>query len=233
MSELYRSVIEVDSSEKFVISFDTTNFGTIAIGIDEKSVEKVDEIDKIVYLDITGNILKANHSKEYQIDGTIISKRVTDNTTFFSRNVEIYNNKVYEEVKDLSQFNPELDKDILVKNKTIYKHFPGRYFVENGAIKVDLKTANLLGIYSFENGQIKNETYLNDIDLNTKLRFILANNGKTFDISRLDGQLYEKIMTILFKEKTESGFIFLYLDKTKISNLLINYTNFYVSPFED
>lgn len=226
MADLYRSVIEIDASDKFVISFDAATFGVVGIGIDTKSVSKLNEIDKLVYLDTTGYILREGYSKIYEIDNNNnISKKQTDNSTFFGHKIEIDNGKVYEEVKDASEYNPEADTDILIRDKVLYKHFPGRYFYENGIVKANIKEANLLGIYSFENGEIKNETYLNDVDLNTKIRFVLANNAKTFDIARLDGKLYEKIMTILFKEKTEAGRIFLYLDKTEISDLLISYTN--------
>ena len=216
----YISNPAVNLKEKFVLSFDvkfSTKDEVLGVGVDteEKQISDIsDFIAKInhgVLLDNGFTLIQ--QSNRYTTDGTYIWNKDGQNKELLNVALEIVDDKVYEEVKDISTYDPDKDMmNVFVKNNKLFKYIPGKYLLEDGIAKLDAAQINVTTIFSFENGKVKLEQYrlLDNLrEYTGKLRIILNNTASTLDLAKRVNGVYQNIRTYFFSTNLQNGYIYL------------------------
>lgn len=151
-------------------------------------------------------------SKIYTCNNNIITRNQLDNTSFFNKGTRIVNNKVYEEVVDLDNFEREKYNDYFVENNVLYVYYPGKYTItNNGRIGMPFQKDKMSFVFSSANGNTFDEQYFLDETFRTtkyKTRISISNNGKLVNISQKKDNFFSSVLYIQFPQETEHGFIF-------------------------
>lgn len=230
----YISNPAVNLEEKFILSFDVNfalNEELVAIGADSqtKSVSDIEEfvttLNRGIAVDNGTSLL--NFSKDYDTDHVFIWRKDKKVNELLGLELQIINDKVYEEVKDISTYNAETDMmSIFVKDGKLFKYTPQKYILDNGLPKLDFSQVRLTSIFSFENGNVKVEQYRVSDNLQSfsdKLRFIFNNSGSTIDLAKRVSGAYETIQSFFFSSSLPKGYIYLATDNVTCNNLNVNY----------
>ena len=150
-------------------------------------------------------------SKNYQYDNGLILKRRTDNTSFFNKETKIVNNKVYEEVSDVGNFDREKYVDYFVENNILYVFYKGKYEITNAnQIGMIFQNDSMAFVFSSVNGSVFDEIYYTDNTFRgdkKKTRFTISNNGKLVNISQKD-EFFSPLLYIQFPTTLTHGYIF-------------------------
>lgn len=231
---LYRSYIPVKLSDKCIISFDVDfneNEATmVGFGIHESSVKSINSLDKSIFID--NKWLALDKSTKYKKDtsGNYLVKKKTDNSEFFDYKLWIdeTTGKVYEEIKNGENFDINVDTDWVEFNKVLYKHFPGKYIYEDGAVKLNMDYVDITAFYIMSKGEVKLEKYIFNSDMQTykgRYRFVVADNGTVIDVSKLNVQdnMYESVITALYSDTNDNAYVYLTYEGITPKNFLINY----------
>lgn len=226
----------VNLEDKFILSFNvvfSTKSEAIGFGIDSvkrrsTTVTDIDtffsKINRGIVIDNGTSLL--DYSSKYQTDGTYVWNKDPSNNTILDLELKINREKVYEEVKDITSYDPKVDTDIYVTNKKLFKYIPNRYIIDNDVIKLNFSQIQLTSIFSFENNKLKVEEYHIQDNLqtfNNKLRFLLTNGGTTLNLSKFVDDGYEQIGSYFFSEKEQNSRIYLFLENTKPNNISVTY----------
>lgn len=230
---------KLNLQDKFLLSFDVAfskKNEIVGFGLDatKRTKATVNSFDTFLSNNISRSVIIDNGSKllkksaKYTTDGTYVWRIDKKNTDLLGFQLRYVNDKVFEEVKDMSQYNPQVDTTIYVDNDTLFKHIPDKYVVDNtGTIKLVLNKVNLTSIFSFEAGKVKIEEYLvydNLREFKSKLRFLATNGGTTFNVGKLIDGSYEQLGAYFFSNAVNSGYIFLYLENVTPGNISVTYS---------
>lgn len=233
---IYISSPVVDLRDKFILSFDVNmskHNEIIGIGVDSvkrrsTTVTNLDtfitKINKVLVID--NGFTLVNYSSKYTTNGTYTWRKDNTNTDILGLELRIVNNKIFEEVKDISSYNPDVDVSIYVDGKKLFKHIPDKYINDNGVIKLVNSKSPITSIFSFESGKLKLEDYITQETLHNfsdKLRFIISNNSTTFGVSKRIEEVYNNIESFFFSSAVQSGYIYLLNENITCNNLNITY----------
>lgn len=234
---IYVSNPKINLRDKFILSFDVSFSNkneVLGFGLDDTkrtktTVNSLDSffssyISRCVIIDNGTSIL--SKSNKYTSDGKYIWRKDKSNTDLLNLELRIKNDRVFEEVKNIASYDPQVDTAVYVENQKLFKHVPEKYVIENNIIKLDLSKIQLTSIFSVEKGKVKIEEYIltdNLKEFKSKLRFLTSNAGGTFNVGKLVGDSYEQIGTYFFSGALNDGYAFLYLDGVTPSNISVTY----------
>lgn len=227
----------VDLTDKFILSFNVdftqTPGEAICYGVDTISrrgttIARVDhflnKINRGVIIDNGTSLLAL--SSQYESDGTYVWNKNGENN-ILGLELKVWKDKVYEEVKDISSFDPETDLDIFADSNKLYKYVPGRYVIEDGVIKLVFSSIKVTTIFSFEQASIIREEYhVTDHlqDFANKLRLIITNEGSTFSIHKLVDESYELVGTYFFSGRNTGARVYLGAESVNPTNFSVTYS---------
>ena len=234
---IYVSNPVVNLQDKFMLSFNVSfskKNEMIIVGADSTKKSKANvsnystfltQINKCLAVDNGNNLIK--NSTKYTTDGTYIWRRDNKNTDLLDLELKIVQGKVFEEVKDISMYDPERDTSIYVEGRKLYRYVPDRYVIQNNVVKMKYSTIDFTTIFAYEAGKVKKEEYHIQDNLrtfNNKLRFVLTNGASTFALAKHDGECFQPIQSFFFSSQLQKGYVYYYNDVAIPSNLSIVYS---------
>ena len=225
----------VNLKEKFILSFNadlSSGDELLGIGVDteEKQVHDISEftIQLSQGIIIDNGLTLLQQSSQYATDGDYIWRKDQQNNELLGYELRVLNDKVYEELKDISTYNAETDMmNIFISNNKVFKYIQDKYILDNGVIKLNKLSISLTTIFSFESSKIKLEQYHIEDHLhnfNNKLRFILNNNGTTLNLSKRVNGVYENIGSYFYSNSLSQGYIYLTSENISCDNLSLTYS---------
>lgn len=217
--EIYKEYTDFDLSNNFSMSFDFSLDvnETLGIGVRDKPTLPLLKPLANFSKNLKTNIILSSSpdvfeiSKSYQYENGLIVKKEDDNSSFFGNNTRIINNKVYEEVKDVSKFDKNKYTDYFVEKETLYVHYPQKYEI-NDKKKIGLifKEDSMSFIFSSYDGTVFDEKYLLDGTFRgdkKKTRITITNAGKLVNISQKN-DFFSTLFYIQFPDGIEHGYFF-------------------------
>lgn len=235
----YISNPTVDLTDKFILSFNVDftkpQLETICYGIDTIArrgttvttiTSFMDKVNRGIVLDNGTTLLK--ESSQYESDGTYVWNKKGENR-IFDLELKVWKDKVYEEVNDISDYDPEADLDIFADGDKLYKYIPGRYIIDkNGLIKLVYANVKVTSIFSFEKTLVVREEYhVHDHlqDFKGKIRMIITNYGSSISLDKMVGESYESIGTYFFTGTNTGAKVYLGLEGCDAEHLAVTYMN--------
>lgn len=216
---IYKEYTDLDFNSNFSMSFDFVlgNNETLGLGFRERT--SIPSIRSMINFskNLERNVLVSSSpeifsvSNMYQHDNGLIIKRQVDNSSFFDKQTRIVNNKVYEEVPNVSNFDKEKYTDYFVEDKTLYVFYQNKYDItSNGQIGMVFNPDTMAFVFSSSNGNVFDEKYYTDGTFrgtSKKTRITISNKGKLINFAQKDN-FFSTIFYIQFTEEFEHGFIF-------------------------
>lgn len=236
-ASIYISSPNLNLQDKFILSFDvalSNKNEMLGFGLDanKRAKSAVKDFNTFVGTNISRSLIIDNglnlikKSTKYTADANYIWRKDNKNTEILDLEVKVIDGKVFEEVKDISSYDPKVDTTIYVEGRKLYKHVPDRYIIDKGVVKRLASTVSMTSVFSFEAGLVKVEEYHiqdNLKDFKSKFRFLITNSGTTFNLGKLVDGSYDQIGAYFFSSNLAKGYAYLYLDGVAPSNLSVTY----------
>lgn len=231
----YISNKAVDFSSNFHMSFDLNLKGeTLLLGVHgtgnpgkKTSVSNFTSTVQrslLVSADLSSLAIRGQYEV---VNGSYVAKKVKDNTEFFGLKMEIDRNRIYEEVKDISKYDP-YNVNYLIKYKTLYTKRDDKYVIlSDGRIALKVTEFPAVTCLGYEAGKVIHESYYADetfIDsTNPKFKMLIGNTGRVFSFSKKGDKAYVRLKSFMQNNSLESGYILLAVTKQDVaSNISVN-----------